>query len=625
MTAGQLGSAALWGAVVVGTVSLFVPGRWCRRLLGLAAALVSLATLVLVWALLVVDLSLAYVAETTSRATPWPYRLAALWGGMDGSMLFYAGMATVIVAGVWRRRPGGVALRVAAGTAAAFLAFTAVFANPFVVLDLPAVGGAGLLAILQHPAMIYHPPLLYLGLTTLLVPFALGMEAAVMLRPLPVAEIRRWLLVSWTLLTFGMVAGSSWAYVELGWGGIWAWDPVENTALMPWLAATAFLHVSRVSQRDGRLARSTTALAMVPFALSVLGVYLTRSGITGSIHAFAEDPVIGRILLGAAMLAMVAVVTLALRSPQGSSWGPVTASRDDWLAVNAMLVVAALAFVVIGSAYPAYARVFFAETVGIDPIFFVVTVYPIALLLTAGLAMALRTAWSRPMVGVGDWAALAAISGLVGVSVAAVSGAASWPAAVGIGLALGAVAMLAADVVRSRPRGRVLVAHLAHLGIALIVLGAAGSALGADFSGTMRPGETVTVGGHTIHLESITAGEAGRITYARSVFLVDGVARLSPEIRAYEDQAVPVSEPALRSTVGSDVIVATSLLFPEASAVDVSVFVRPLVWLVWLGSVLVGSSGLLVLLGRDGDDAGRRRPAREAQPAAGTASGRFSR
>lgn len=611
----------MWGAVLAGGLSILLPARSSRSLRTTAAVLASLATVVLAGALLVVDLSLEYVALTTSRATPWPYRIAALWGGMDGSMLFYAAMTTVIAAMAFRGRPSSVALRMATGVGAALLLFTVLFANPFVEPAIPAVDGTGLLAILQHPAMIYHPPLLYLGLTVLVVPFALTVEEAVS----PgtnrwIGEARRWLLVSWTLLTVGMVAGASWAYVELGWGGFWAWDPVENTALMPWLAVTAFLHTSRVTERDGRLARSTATLAMLPFALSILGVYLTRSGVTGSIHAFAEDPVIGRILLGAAVAVTGGVLVSGFRLAEGRPWGPLGAGRDSWLAANAALVGMALVFVVIGSAYPAYAQVFFGEEVGIDPNFFVMTVYPLALLMTIGLALALRTRWTRPGLRSSQWLTLAGVAVPVAVGVVLLGGAGSWPAATGIGLAVAAMVMLVSHLARARPRRARLVAHLAHVGMAMLVFGAAGSALGADFSGTMRPGDSVEVGGHTVTLERITAGEADRFSFARSVFIIDGSARLQPEIRAYEDQTVPVSEPALRSTPEGDLIVATSLLFPEASAVEVSVFVRPLVWWVWLGAVMLGASGLWALVGRGGDGAGRRRVAREERPRGETAS-----
>jgi len=610
----------LWGAVLVGGLATLLPARSSRRLLTTAAVLASLAAVVLGWALLVVDLSLEYVALTTSRVTPWPYRIAALWGGMDGSMLFYAAMTTVIAATTLRGR-SGVAMRIAAGVGTALLLFTVLLANPFVVPAVPAVDGVGLLAILQHPAMIYHPPLLYLGLTILVVPFALTVSGATSPgTPRWIVEVRRWLLVSWTLLTVGMVAGASWAYVELGWGGFWAWDPVENTALMPWLAVTAFLHASRVTERDGRLARSTTTLAMLPFALSILGVYLTRSGVTGSIHAFAEDPVIGRILLGAALVVTAGVLVAGFRLQPGLPWGSLGAGRDSWLAANSALMGMALVFVVIGSAYPAYAQVFLGEQIGVDPTFFIMTVYPLALVITIGLALALRTRWSRPAPRAAHWLTLAGFAALVGVGVMALRGVASWPAAIGIGLAVAAMVMLVVHLAEARPRKTRLVAHLAHLGMAMVVFGAAGSALGADFSGTMRPGDSIEMAGHTVTLERITTGEADRFAYARSVFRVDGSAVLQPEIRAYEDQAVPVSEPALRSTPGSDLIVATSLLFPEASAVEVSVFVRPLVWWVWLGAVVMGAAGLLALVGRGEDGAGRRRGAREVRPRGETAS-----
>lgn len=624
MDAALFGKVFLWAAVASALAATFVPSSLRPRLMSkVAATTASLAAATLGWALLRVDLSLEYVAETTSRATPWPYRLAALWGGMDGSMLFYAAMTAVVAFMAFRNSRPRPAMRVAAVVTAALLAFTGVFANPFTEPGVPPIDGAGLLAILQHPAMIYHPPLLYLGLTTLLIPFAL--TAGPLLAGGPAADrdlTRRWLLLSWTVLTFGMVTGSNWAYVELGWGGFWAWDPVENTALMPWLAITAYLHTSRITRRDGRLARSTATLAMVPFAFSVLGVYLTRSGITGSIHAFAEDPVIGRVLLGTAVVVAAVVVFLGLRAQSGAEWGIVRARRDTWLAVNALVTSAALTFVLIGSAYPAYSQVFFGEDVAIDSTFYVRTVYPLALLLVTGVGLGLRSQWGLPGPRRHDWLGFAALA-IFGSLLVLVIAADSWPAAPGVGLSAAAVIFLVIQLVRGR--GRELIAHIAHLGLALVVLGAAGSALGGEFSGTMRPGESIEVSGHAVSLESITTGEADRFAFARASFRVDGTKVLAPEIRGYEDQAVPVAEPALWSTPAGDLIVAISLLFPEANAVEVSVFVRPLVWWVWLGSLVIGMAGLLGLLGRGAIGARRRPQARAAQPAGGRASGRSAR
>src|SRR5690606_8003393 len=205
------------------------------------------------------------------------------------------------------------------------LLLTALGSNPFRRLDIPAVDGEGLLAILQHPAMIYHRPILYLGLTMLIVPFAIAvgrlLPSGTIITSESILATRRWLTRAWMWLALGMLAGANWAYVELGWGGYWAWDPVENTALMPWLGATVFLHLSRVYERDGRLQRLTLFSAMFPFALSVLGVYLTRSGVTGSIHAFAEDPFIGKILLTASGLVTVLIVVLVIRTSRGQEWG----------------------------------------------------------------------------------------------------------------------------------------------------------------------------------------------------------------------------------------------------------------------------------------------------------------
>lgn len=607
MTAGVIGPAAIWAALAFALVGV-VAGR---RLVSIASAVMAtVAILALAIALLTLDFSLGYVAETTSAATPWPYRLAAVWGGMDGSMLFYATM-TLVVSAVALRKPSE--MRVGALVGAGLLLVVIGLANPFTTLDLPAVDGAGLLAILQHPAMIYHPPLLYLGLVTLVVPFAvtMGMARGETDRQVWLATSRRWLYLSWTLLTFGMAAGANWAYVELGWGGFWAWDPVENTALMPWLAATVFFHTSRLEQAGGRMRRWNLLFATLPFALSVVGVYLTRSGATGSIHSFAEDPVAGRVLLATAALATVVSLVTALRSEPGSPWERFRLDRDGWMGLETVLVTAGLVFVAAGSAYPAFVSVFGDETLVVDIAFFVVTMLPIGILVAASLA---------PAHGA-DWRVWGALVATVSVIVAL------FEARVGLWLlapAAASLVLLAVLLVRARPRGRPLVAQLAHLGLAVVLTSIAGSSFGDDFTGTMRPGEAVTVAGHEITLRGVETGDADRYTYARALLEVDGVP-LQPEIRGYEGQALPVAEPRLRSTPRDDVIVAISLLFPDAETVEVSVFVRPLVWWVWVGAAILALAGLVALLSRVGGGGGRRRSATARPLPAGTTSGSGSR
>jgi cytochrome c-type biogenesis protein CcmF len=408
-----------------------------------------------------------------------------------------------------------------------------------------------------------------------------------------------------------MVAGANWAYVELGWGGFWAWDPVENTALMPWLAATVFLHTSRMEESTGRWRRWNVFFAGLPFALSVMGVYLTRSGATGSIHSFAEDPVVGRVLLVSAVVLAAVVALSAARSPAGAPWRAIRLDHSGWLGVNALLVTAVLVFVTAGSAYPAFVSVFADESIVVDSRFFVLTVLPVAMLIAVSIGAALRARMP-----------IAAGIGVLTLALALLA-AGLRPGVFLLAPALASFVVIGLRLVEKRPRGRILTAHLAHLGMALFLVGVAGSSLGEDFSGSMMPGDAVVVAGHEIVLEDVRTGESERFVFVRAGFTVDGE-RLEPEIRAYEDQASPVAEPVLRSTVVADVIVAVSLLFPDGNTVAVSVFVRPLVWLVWAGALLMGLAGLVALSSRAGDGARRRRGATEARQPEGTTSGTAS-
>jgi cytochrome c-type biogenesis protein CcmF len=528
---------------------------------------------------------------------------------MDGSMLFYSALTAVAASIGLRRRPE---VRVGAAVALGLMAITMFFANPFFVPDLPAVDGEGLLAILQHPAMIYHPPILYTGLVVLVVPFAATVTRAARGRSAWRQEIRPWVYLSWALLTLGMAFGANWAYIELGWGGFWAWDPVENTALMPWLALTVYLHSSRVEAASGRMRRASTLFASIPFALSVMGVYLTRSGATGSIHSFAEDPMVGRILLGAAVVVGVVVTWIAARSEPGEPWGRPVLDRDGWMAINTMLLAIALVFVTAGTAYPAFRSVFGGAQVVVDSRYFVITVLPVAVLVAMGIAASLKV----PIIPWLTTTLVLLVAGLLAQGL--------HPGIVLIAPSVAAVLWIGYRLIESRPRRRARIAHLAHLGMAVLLVGVAGSSLGDDFAGSMRAGDQVSVAGHTVVLDDIDSGRGDRYIYVRAEFTVDG-RPLMPEIRAYEDQPVPVAEPALMSGPAGDVIVAVSLLFPDGETVAVTVFVRPLVWLVWLGAGLIGLAGLLALLAPGGDAARRRRPATGEPRRAGTTTDTASR
>lgn len=623
MSAASIGSAALWGAIATGLLSLAprLGVHTARRLLGLSALLAGGAAVTLTVALIAGDFSLAYVADTTSRATPWPYRMAALWGGMDGSMLFYSTL-TLGIGWLAARRVsiGRAGLGLVAVAGVGYLVVTALIANPFETLAVPAVDGSGLLAILQHPAMIYHPPMLYLGMTVLVVPAALTFEAVLTGRPDRrwLWTSRRWLIVSWTFLTLGMAAGANWAYVELGWGGFWAWDPVENTSLMPWLAAAAFLHSSRIEVQSGRLRRWNVFVAQLGFVLTILGVYLTRSGVTGSIHAFAESPIVGRVLLTAFLLAVAGAVYLSSRAPKGEPWVTWSWGRDTWLLAAAGAMAMILVFVIVGSAYPAFASVFFDESLSIDAGFYITTLYPTALLIAVLMPFALRTGWRRADLSKGDLAVFFGLSSAVAVFAVVLAINPGWVGVLLLAPALAGATLLALGVAARRPRGRRLAGYVAHLGVLMVLAGAAGSAMGDEFVGVMAPGDAVEVGNHRITMLDIETGEADRFVFAEAQIELDGRTILAPQIRAYEDQNLPVAEPALHSTLSGDVIIAISLLFPEANAADVSVFVRPMVWWVWAGALLLTLAGLIWLHATVSDVSRRRRSARAGPPPTGT-------
>lgn len=611
----------MWAAIAAGALTLAPGLRMRRRALITAATLAVAATSVLAAALFAGDFSLAYVSETTSRATPWPYRIAALWGGMEGSMLFYGTLGLVVSAAAFReadpRTRWGPA--VAGVVGAGYLLIAAVAANPFATLDIPAVDGQGLLAILQHPAMVYHPPVLYLGLTILVIPFA-GTVDAIAARRLDeswLTATRRWMLAAWTILAIGMLAGSNWAYVELGWGGFWAWDPVENTALMPWLAITVFLHTTRIQERSGRLRRWNAAFAMLPFALTIMGVYLTRSGVTGSIHSFAESPVIGISLLSAAMIALVVVAVVSLNAPRGQAWTRIGSGRDTWIAAGTGLMTASLVFITVGTAYPAYSSVFLGRAVSVDARFFVTTVGPISIAIGLLAAFALESTWPGGAIAIGSIRRWLLAAPLVALGVGAIWSFSAFPLTV---VAVGGAGFVTVMWSLLRRRRGSVVPYLAHLGLLMILIGAGGSALGDQYRGQMSPGDTTDVAGRMVTLDGTSTGESGRYLYVRAVFIVDGRHELAPEIRAYEEQPQPISEPALLSSPASDVIVAISRLEPDGRTVSVSVFVRPLVWWVWAGAVMVALAGLVGLFGRSGVSSRRRRMATTARQQGETTS-----
>ncbi|MFN0091235.1 MAG: cytochrome c biogenesis protein CcsA, partial [Acidimicrobiales bacterium] len=400
MGAGAIGHAAALAALGLGLASIAAAPAALRastRLQAAAAGAWALALGSLAWAFVGADYTLAYVAANSRRDAPAPLRAAGVWGGMEGSLLLWTALLALVGAAAaprlardLPRRAGAAALGLLGGFAAANGAVLLAWADPFTRLAAPPLDGGGLSPILEHPAMVYHPPVLYLGLVGLAPLFALCAAASLAggLDGAWERLARRLAAGPLALVTVGLAAGAGWAYAELGWGGYWAWDPVENAALAPWLAAAAFLHASRTGA--GR--RTLTALGTAPFALVAAGAAVTRSGASSSVHAFADNPQAGWALTvcagSIALLGLAAV--LAVRPKPAPSPPPVGAQRARW-AGAALFALAALV-VAAGTIGPWAASLGGGRSRTVDGVFFAAFLGPAAVV---GLALGAAPAWAH--------------------------------------------------------------------------------------------------------------------------------------------------------------------------------------------------------------------------------------
>jgi cytochrome c-type biogenesis protein CcmF len=572
--------------------------RWGGRALVAVLVLTTVAVGVLVAALLNGDWSLVYVADHVSHDTSWPYRVAALWGGMSGSLLFWAWLLsawTALAARRWRVRGDlgdvlGGAQATLAVTAAVFLGLVVTISPPFARLAIPAVDGGGLTPVLRHPAMLYHPPLLYAGYVALAVPFSLALAALVRRSPAAVwlAAARRCMAAALALLTAGMVAGAHWAYVELGWGGYWAWDPVENGVLLPWLAGVAFLHSAAGARQHSGGAPATAALAGLTFGLGLLGAFLTRSGATDSVHAFAEGDAVGRVLLTAVAVVAVGLAVLVGRRRSETGGEPVTlVSRRGALLVNNVVLLGLVAAVGFGTVFPVVSEWATGERVVVTGRYFAVVTTPLAIALLGTLGVGPRL----PRVG-GAPAALAAVSLMAAAALLLADRRAVALAL--IGLAGWAAALTVAEW-RRRPGGgwRSRGGLLAHLGVAFLLAGVAGTTTATHRTASLVPGAEVAVRGYTLRLEAVEAVPApDRLRAARATVAVyrhgGSLTTLRPEA-VVSDAGDRVSVTALRSTPFEDLQVALRAVGDGGRTAVLEVFVTPMATWVWWGGLLVAA------------------------------------
>jgi cytochrome c-type biogenesis protein CcmF len=563
------------------------------------------------------DFSIVTVAQNSHTLKPLIYKITGVWGNHEGSMLLWVLVLAVYGAAIVVSRRGGdrltsAALGVQGLLAFAFVLFILFTSNPFLRIDPPPFEGAGLNPLLQDPGLAVHPPMLYIGYVGLSATFAYAAAALITGEADAgwARAARPFLLAAWIALTAGITLGSWWAYYDLGWGGFWFWDPVENAALMPWLVATALLHSALATERTGAFKVWTLLLSIAAFSLSLIGTFLVRSGVLSSVHAFANDPERGRFILIMIGLAIGGALSLfAWRAPKltgGSEFSDV--SRETALVLNNFLLSAAAAIVFYGTLYPLFQDAIFGTKVSVGGPFFAFFFAPIFVVLLILMPFGPRLSWQR-----GDLkAALRTLApGLgaalvAGVLVLALTTPRSLSIAGAFALGVWVIGASVIDAVKRR-RARTLNAAafasiLAHAGLGVTLFGVAGdTAWKSEAIDVLAPGQNLQVSDYTLRFDGVELVQGPNYQAARaSIVAIRGghvVGTLSPEKRAYPAEGQEVSDTAIRTTGFSDLYVALGDDRGGGKWV-VRAYVNPLAPFIWFGGAIMALGGIASLWGR---------------------------
>lgn len=568
------------------------------------------------------DFSVRYVAENSNSLLPLAYRYSAVWGAHEGSLLLWALVLALWNAAVarWSRQlPMQVLARVLGVLgiiSIGFLAFLIFTSNPFARLLPAPLEGHDLNPLLQDPGLIIHPPMLYLGYVGFAVPFAFAiaalLEGRVDARWL--RWTRPWTNVAWGFLTLGIALGSWWAYYELGWGGWWFWDPVENASFLPWLAGAALIHSQAVTEKRGSFASWTLLLAIAAFALSLLGTFLVRSGVLTSVHSFAADPSRGTfILIFLALVIGGALLLYALRAGALGNDDPrrgfMATSRETLLLANNLLLAAACAMVLLGTLYPLLADALGLGKVSVGPPYFgtlfLLLMAPLVALLPFGpLVNWQRDQASRALAMLAPWAVLALLLGAIAYFMAP-QGALKTAAGV---TAAAWVAFGTARFVWSRLRGNgrftaeMVGMLLAHGGVAVFLAGALlVEALNVQREVALSPGQSLQVSGYEVRFEGVDHQQGPNYTADRGHMRIlrndRDVALLHPEKRAYASGGQMMTEAGIHARLTGDVYVALGEPLGN-NAWAVRVHIKPFVRWIWLGALLMALGGFVTAADR---------------------------
>jgi cytochrome c-type biogenesis protein CcmF len=637
----ELGQFALVLALILATLLFVLPlvgaHRGDARLMAMARPLaagqfvfVLIAFAILTHAFVTQDFSVAYVAQNSNSKLPWYYRFSAVWGAHEGSLLLWVmilNVWTLAVAVFSRALPAAFVSRVLAVMgfiSIGFLSLTLFTSNPF-TRHLPALAdGNDLNPLLQDPGLIIHPPMLYMGYVGLAVAFAFAVAALIegRLDTRWVRWARPWTKVAWSFLTLGIALGSWWAYYELGWGGWWFWDPVENAIFMPWLVATALIHSQAVTDKRGSFRGWTLLLAIFAFSLSLMGTFIVRSGVLTSVHAFASDPERGLFVLVFLGLVTGGALTLyALRADKlgesGEAFAPV--SRESLILLNNVMLCAAAAMVLLGTLYPLLAEVLGLGKLSIGPPYFatlfVLLMAPAVLMLPLGPF----SRWRRDELGtLGRALRIAAIVASLGLlalvfplfaedsvmkrvrTAAAIFGF-LWIA----GGTIAYVVSLARDPARRRALGYGEIAGmcLAHFGVGVFVLGALITDTGSiEKDVRLKPGDSVELNQYTVTFARMNHEEGPNFVADRGEFVVTKggkeITVLRPAKRLYASGGQIMTEAALSPGFTRDLYIALGEPLGDDGAWAVRVYLKPYVRWIWLGALMMMFGGFVAAADR---------------------------
>ncbi len=592
-----------------------------RPTAALQFVLVAFAFGALASAFLSNDFSVLYVSQHSNSLLPKPYQFAAVWGGHEGSLLLWVlllALWTVAVAVFSRSLPLDMVARVIGVLgliSVGFLLFILTTSNPFERLLPAALDGKDLNPLLQDPGLVIHPPMLYMGYVGMAVAFAFAV-AALMSGRLDAAWARwsrPWTVVAWTFLTFGIGLGSWWAYYELGWGGWWFWDPVENASLMPWLVGTALIHSLMVTEKRGSFKAWTVLLAIAAFSLSLLGTFLVRSGVLTSVHAFASDPKRGVFILVFLAVVVGASLTLfAWRAPRVALGGRMElVSRESFLLANSVLLVVATAAVLLGTIYPLIIDALNMGKLSVGPPYFNAVFAPLLVptvfLMIPGSVARWRDANVREIAHKLRWT----FAGAVALAVLLPFVLGGWSLGAAFGLFLGCwVALGTAQQVLERLHkpGRIGASfwgqHIAHFGMAVLVIGITGvKCYEVERDVRMRIGDVVTIAPYTFRLNSLDEVRGPNYKAVRAdvqVLRNDKIIEiLQPEKRRYFSSAMAMTEAGIDSGFMRDLYVSLGEPLDDARTEwSMRVYYKPFVPWLWGGVLLMVLGGVLAALDR---------------------------